>query len=181
VSGRKAGTVNFAGSKVTSVTPSYFGPLPNRSGLCGSVSTTPPPRCGSAVAKYRKNGRSSVAAIRSRHFSAIDTGLRFPPGLPVRYVWNRYTSSGATWYLPTWAVRYPAPASSTGRLLTDGNELKWWKWCWCPYWPFRWLCRPDRMTDRLALQLAVVQKALSNRVPSAARASRCGVRASGFP
>jgi len=37
------------------------------------------------------------------------------------------------------------------------------------------------MTDRLALQLAVVQNALSNRTPAAASRSMFGVRITGLP
>ena len=44
-----------------------------------------------------------------------------------------------------------------------------------------WLCSPERITDRLAEQLAVVQKAFLKRVPSVARASRFGVFSAGFP
>jgi hypothetical protein len=40
---------------------------------------------------------------------------------------------------------------------------------------------PDKITDRLALQLAVVQKAFVNLTPSAARASRFGVLMTGLP
>jgi hypothetical protein len=37
------------------------------------------------------------------------------------------------------------------------------------------------MTERLALQLAVVAKALRKRVPARASASRCGVLTTGLP
>ena len=50
-----------------------------------------------------------------------------------------------------------------------------------PYWPLAWLYMPERITDRLALQLAVVQKALVKRTPSAASASRLGVLMTGLP
>ena len=47
--------------------------------------------------------------------------------------------------------------------------------------PLRWFCWPERITERDGLQLAVVQNAWVNRVPSAASASRWGVLITGLP
>ena len=55
-----------------------------------------------------------------------------------------------------------------------------WKAWVCPYWPFRWLCNPEMMTERLAEQEAVVAKAWVKRVPRRARRSSVGVWMIGF-
>jgi len=47
--------------------------------------------------------------------------------------------------------------------------------------PLWWLCQPVRSVARDGLQLAVVQNAAVNRVPSAASASRFGVRTALLP
>ncbi len=72
--------------------------------------------------------------------------------------------------MPKSAVWYPAARSSFGKVVRLLSMC-----VSSVVTPFTWLYVPVRIAARLGVQIALVQKHESNRIPLSAMRSRCGV------
>ena len=97
--------------------------------------------------------------MKERACAAMVTPFLGPPWFPDNVRSNLYTLSGPTWSFPIRAVLYPAWARRTGSERTVRKDSKWCSACSSPYCPEAWVWRPVRITERLGLQLAVVNYA----------------------